>query len=269
MTEKLIQELNRLKKIRDVNHWEPVRGPKNFIKSKLSTPTGDRAVWIPKDDNHNKDLQSSRSVGLGGVEELNDIEINFNSGMELTHTDIVRIKELEEVISIYNSISVNHNLPSFKMHGMCEIGFRYPRLMKAYADKHGVPVEGYDVSTMAVEYAKSKGYNAKECDINHDSINLDDSNLVVMYHVLEHLSNPCEAIKKIFNALPEYSICHFEVPIENEKPQFEYGHLFGFCPGDLVHYVSNAGFAILSQVTKNIGETAVHIERITGMKISV
>ena len=75
MTEKLEQELDRLKKIRDIDHWDPVRGPQNFIRSKISTPTGDRSIWIPRDNNHNKDLQSSRSVGLGGVKELKDIEI--------------------------------------------------------------------------------------------------------------------------------------------------------------------------------------------------
>ena len=268
MTSIIQAELDRLKPIRDNNHWDGVRGQQNFLRSYRKTSTGDRAIWVPKDSNHNKDLQSSRSVGLLNVETVDDIETGFENGMKLTHIDTVRIQELAEVISILNDLSEQEGFEKFKLKGMCEIGFRYPRLMKYYQDKYDIPVKGYDVSTLAVEYAKTKGYDARDCDLNKEVPNFKGYNLLVMYHVLEHLEDPESFLKSLYENVEEGTVCHFEVPLELNEPQYDFGHLFGFHPGDLVHYVVAAGFKGISMVTKNICGKAVFTERVTGAKIN-
>jgi len=89
-----------------------------------------------------------------------------------------------------------------------------------------------------------------------------------MYHVLEHLEDPEGFLKSLYENVEEGTVCHFEVPIELNEPQYSFGHLFGFHPGDLVQYVVAAGFKGISMVTKNICGKAVFTERVTGAKIS-
>ena len=264
---KIEKEIDRLKVLRDDNHWDSVRNPKNFMFTKKSTSAGERVVLVPRSDIHNKDLQSSRSIGLTDIETFKDLEIGFDEGMTLTKDDNKRIVDLEESIEEYNKFCAGDGLEKFTLKGFCEIGFRYPRLMSYYHDKYSIPVTGYDISTLAVEFAKMKGWDARECDILREDIDLSSSNLVIAYHVLEHLRDPESVIQKIFDSVKTMTICHFEVPIEMNEPKFDYGHLFGFHPGDLYSFMTSAGFSILSQTYRNIGGVAVWTERIAGIKI--
>jgi hypothetical protein len=258
----LSTELNRLKEIRDNNHWASVRHEENFKQSLISTPTGNRVIWLPKNDMHNKDLQSSRSVGLQNVETIDDLELSYEKGMKLTHTDEIRAYEIDEIIDTHNKfLHLQKKHTHFKVSGMCEIGFRYPRLMNYYSNLYDIPVIGYDVSTLAVEFGKSKSFNVKECDLNNldaKEIKLSDSNIICMYHVLEHVKNPITTLRYIRNLMPINGLIHIEVPIEMDKPQVEFGHLFGFHPGDLARYCSFVGLSIISLITKNIAGAIVH-----------
>ena len=267
-TSALENELSRLIKIRDDNHWDTVRNQAKFTRSKILTPTGERVVWVPKDDSHNKDLQSSRSVGLGGVEKVEDLETSYAEGMKLTHTDTLRAEEVDELIHTLNKFGGSQGLPKISPVKMCEIGFRYPRLMNFYSDRYGIPAIGYDISTLAVEFGNSKGFNVKECDLNNldqKPLDLEDSYIICMYHVLEHVKNPILTLRAISKAIPSMGIIHIEVPIEGENPQVEYGHLFGFHPGDLAQYCQFAGLNVVASVTKNIAG-AIFVERVACLK---
>jgi len=264
----LENELNRLKELRDDNHWDSVRNQAKFTKSKMQTPTGERVIWVPKDDNHNKDLQSSRSVGLGGVETIEDLETSYSEGMKLTHTDTLRAEEIDEIIHTLNKFGPSKGLPAITPNKMCEIGFRYPRLMNFYSKRYDIPSIGYDISTLAVEFGASKGFDVKECDLNNlqeNPLSLEDSNIICFYHVLEHVKNPVLTLRAIRNSMPDLSLIHIEVPIEGENPQVEYGHLFGFQPGDLPQYCEFAGLSVVSIVTKNIAG-AIFVERVACLK---
>ena len=151
---------------------------------------------------------------------------------------------------------------------MCEIGFRYPRLMNFYSNRYDIPAIGYDISTLAVEFGSLKGFDVRECDLNNldqKPIDLEDSNIVCMYHVLEHVRNPVLTLRAISRAMPKMGIIHIEVPIEGENPQVEYGHLFGFQPGDLPQYCQFAGLNVVACVTKNIAG-AIFVERVACLK---
>ena len=256
----LKNELDRLKTLRDDNHWDGVRNPNNFELSKISTPTGDRVIWIPKNNDHNKDLQSSRSVGLGGVETISDLEKSYEEGMKLTHTDELRAEEIDEIIHTVNKFGPAQGFAKFTPRKMCEIGFRYPRLMNFYSKRYDIPAIGYDISTLAVEFGLSKDFDVRECDLNNiedSNFNLEDSNIICFYHVLEHVKNPIQTLMGIKKSMTRNSLIHIEVPIEGDRPQVEYGHLFGFHPADLVQYCQFVGFNPISIVTKNIAGTIV------------
>lgn len=264
MENKLSKELDRLKELRDDNHWDSVRNPSGFFRSTVKTPTGDRSIWVPRNDDHNKDLQSSRSVGLGGVETLEDLEKSYKTGMTLTHTDTLRAEEIDEIIHTINKFGPSQGLEKFVPRKMCEIGFRYPRLMNFYEKKYNIPAIGYDISTLAVEFGASKNFDVRECDLNNlDSkpLNLEDANIICFYHVLEHTQDPVKTLAGIKKSMIRGSLIHIEVPIEGNNPQVEYGHLFGFHPGDLIQYCQFVGLNPISVVTKNIAG-AIVIERV-------
>ena len=248
----LLNELNRLKELRDNNHWNSVRNPEGFSKSLVPTPQGDRTTWIPRNNSHNKDLQSSRSVGLGGVETINDLEGSYLEGMELTHTDKLRAEEIDEIIHTWNKFGPEQGLQKFTPTGMCEIGFRYPRLMNFYHDRYKIPSIGYDISTLAVEFGKTKNFDVRECDLNNleeNPLKFEDSNIICMYHVLELVRNPINTLRSIRNSMSHMDFIHIEVPIEMDNPQVEYGHLFGFHYGDLSAFCHFAGLTPISCVT--------------------
>ncbi len=266
--EKLEKELERLKSLRDQNHWETTRNPVNFEKRRIDTPLGVRTAWIPKDDLHNKDLQSSRSVSMRDVETIEDLEAGYEVGMTLTHTDYLRAEEIDECVHTWNKFKDQIGLDEFIPLGMCEIGFRYPRLIEFYSKKYKINTAGYDISTLAVEFGKSKNYNVHECDLNNldtKPIELKDSNIVCMYHVLEHVKNPISTLKYLFDLMSSKTFFHIEVPIEGENPQVEFGHLFGFHPGDLAKMCQAVGFTVFSVVQKNIAG-AIQIERVGCIK---
>jgi len=256
----LKNELDRLKTLRDDNHWDGVRNPSKFELTKIATPTGERVTWTPKNNDHNKDLQSSRSVGLGGVETVNDLEKSYEEGMQLTHTDTLRAEEIDEIIHTINKFGPEQGFSKFTPTKMCEIGFRYPRLMNFYSKRYKIPAIGYDISTLAVEFGLSKGFNVRECDLNNienSSFDLKDSNIICFYHVLEHVRNPIQTLMGIKKSMTKNSLIHIEVPIEGDNPQVEYGHLFGFHPADLVQYCQFVGLNPISVVTKNIAGAIV------------
>lgn len=264
MKNNLSKELDRLKEIRDNNHWDSVRNPSGFTKMKIQTPTGERVTWVPRNDDHNKDLQSSRSMGLGGVEVLGDLEKSYEAGMKLTHTDELRAEEIDEIIHTLNKFGPGQGLEKFIPKKMCEIGFRYPRLMNFYEKRYDIPVIGYDISTLAVEFGLSKNFDVRECDLNNldaNPLNLEDSNIICFYHVLEHVRNPLKTLMEIKKSMRPGGLIHIEVPIEGDNPQVEYGHLFGFHSGDLIQYCQFVGLNPISVVTKNIAG-AIVIERV-------
>ena len=56
-------------------------------------------------------------------------------------------------------------------------------------------------------------------------LKISESDLVVSYHMLEHLSDPTVAIKKIFKSMKNKAVFHVEVPIETGTPRIRFGHM--------------------------------------------
>ena len=137
-------------------------------------------------------------------------------------------------------------IPDFK--SVAEIGFRTPRLLKYYLEREYAYAIGYDVLEANVIAAQFLGYNADVYDLNECEKDLDLKNidLVLAYHVLEHVSDPHKAIKKISESMSPDSHFHVEIPIEPGIPNIRYCHLFPFESGDIRWMLEDAGFQVLT-----------------------
>lgn len=230
-------ELSRLLELKAEDNWSSsTRNKEYYDVVNRIFPFGERKVYVPKIKNKYVDLQSSRAIGI----ELRDdivklIERAKNDLMTLKESDFVRIGELYE-----------YDISPKK--GFAEIGFRVPKLLRYYQERFNVPCVGFDIVPINLLVGKHFGYNVIEHDLSsQNNIDLTNNDLVVCYHVLEHMDNPHEAIQKIYNSMDLGTFFHVEVPIEPGVPQLNFGHLFPFENGDLSFLLENVGFKVLFQ----------------------
>ena len=257
MLDKILNEVERLKGLKGEDNWtSSVRNIENYEEEFISAETwggiGRRKIFIPKNKEKYVDLQSSRSFTINNEEDFNSF-IKHASDLSLKESDDVRIYELDNY--------------GFKdMDGFCEIGFRSCKLMNYYQEASHY-VFGYDAVNLNILIAQHLEFPVKRHDLMHDNIGLELSNypLVVCYHVLEHLSDPFSAIKKIYNSMSPSSCFHVEIPIEENGPHLNFGHLFPFYRNDLQLMLLSAGFKIhnISNKTHSGGPL---IERIIAIK---
>ena len=83
--------------------------------------------------------------------------------------------------------------------------------------------------------------------------------------MLEHLSDPLKAIKKIHNSMTPGAYFHVEVPIEPGLPNIRYGHMFPFEPSDLEKMLYMAGFVTLT-ASNNTHKGGCSVERYFALK---
>ena len=237
-----------------------------------------RKVWAPVNEalqaQHAIELQESRGVvgqDSSTYNQLEDYLDRWDEKMAISNIETVRIWELEHTLSIITDPEGKENgifcIPDWEPTGYCDIGFKYPRLLKHYGDKYGCKTLGIDVNDLSIELARYHGYDSRRVDLMHDEeYGLGDYNLITINHVLEHVSYPHLIIQKLFDELPDGALVQAEVPIEYDQPNLDFGHMFGFHPGDLLKFFTSLGFLGLSQTTTNIGH-AYNIERIHAVKV--
>ncbi len=203
-------------------------------------PFGTRKVYFKKDQEKYELLQGSRC--FFGPQEDSDFESLVETSEAWLHnikdSDIVRIDELEQIRA---------GLPELpRFESIAEIGFRTPRLLKYYLDRGYKRAIGFDVLEANVIAAHALGYESKVYDLNlcEGDLDLRGIDLVLSYHVLEHVSDPLRAIKAIYNSMSAGSCFHVEIPIEPGVPNIRYCHLFPFELGDLHWMLQDAGFRV-------------------------
>ena len=236
----LTEQRGFLKENRDnENSWKEVRDSKNFKMIEVEFPWGKRKTLLPIKTENNYLLQRSRGIDL----ELEDTDAAMisklkNSISDIKEIDLIRISEID-------AVQKHHNLKEFK--NFCEIGFRVPKLQNFYR-KRGMNEIGYDINDYNVKLANHLGFNCSVFDLNNSDakkIELGDSDLIVCYHVLEHLSNPLAGLKQIVDACKKGTFLHIEIPVEPDGPRLWYGHLYPFYPGDMKHMIDSLGLHIL------------------------
>lgn len=225
-----IDELRRVRSLQ-ANNWGDLRDPSTHRLVEVELPFGKRLAYEATDQGRYEDLQSSRGIASADTVE----EIIRTQSLDLTEVDTMRVTEVARYVTLK---------PGSVFY---EIGFRYPRLLDYYHKAWGMTVLGCDVSALNVEVGKVLGFNVEKVDLNHQTPDLRNTNLVVAYHVLEHMTRPHEAIQRIFDSLPVGSYGHFEIPIEPGTPRIRYAHMFAFEYGDLPKMCQMAGFNVLAQ----------------------
>jgi len=245
----LRKEVNRLVDLKGTDNWSDIRSSNNFNLVQRHYSFGVRMCYERKSENDVTyiDLQSSRGIGIQESDTLENVMSQIDETMQIIDSDTVRIEEIE---AIWND-------PQFKLGdinhtGFVELGFRVPRLMKHYGDKYNARVWGYDIAPLSISVTQELGYDGRTYDFNRcvGPLGLSGASLVVSYHMLEHLSDPMLAIKKVYESMDTGSFFHVEVPIEPGLPRLQFAHMFAFHSLDLMHMLREAGFEVLTSSTR-------------------
>ena len=243
--------------------WSYFRDPEEkYVLKEIFFPFGVRRCYF-KNENLESNYEYEMLQNSRGISFTNDcikeeiIESVKNDSSDVIDSDILRINEIDKFLTIREV-----DIKSFS-----ELGFRIPKLANFYQKKYGVKAYNYDISSLNVEIAKHLGYSAIRYDFNDckEFLDLSESDLVVSYHMLEHLSDPTVAIKKIFKSMKNKAVFHVEVPIETGTPRIRFGHMFPFSEGDLCWMLSDAGF-IIENFSTNTHPEGVQIERYIAVK---
>ena len=207
----------------------------------MKFPWGERKIYEPIEVKNNYLLQRSRGIDL----EIEDSDEKMrekikNSIENLVEIDHIRINEIDKVANHLN----------LKFNKFCEIGFRIPKLQNFYK-KRGLEEKGLDINDYNVRLANELGFNCQVFDLNNeDKLDISDCDLIVCYHVLEHLSNPFNGLKKIVSSLKPGSMMHIEIPIEPDGPRLWYGHLYPFHPHDMMKMLNELNLKIFDKIDK-------------------
>ena len=238
LKEELKKEINRLYSadgVKGLDNWGKVRTADQFDKKVIKYDFGERTCFQKKDDQLYADLQAARGLSL---DPEKSIEENLNQitkdSQDLPSNDIVRIQELMD-FDIFDSLD-----------NFIELGFRSPRLLEFYKQYFSNCI-GYDIVKANVLASQCLGYNCEVHDLSsQEDIDLKEKSLVVAYHVFEHLPDPLNTLRKIYNNLCKESYFHIEIPLESvEDPVVRYAHCTSFRLDDLKFMLKEAGFSVL------------------------
>ena len=227
---------------------------------------GTRKVYFKKDQEKYELLQGAR----GGSTFLDEnktydelIDETRRITKDLNEQDTLRIRELYEILK-----RANQSQYVSKGKKFTELGFRVPKLLKHYKETNGMQVRGFDVLDINIFTGKELGYDVFKYDFNdcEEYLDLESEDIVVSYHMVEHLSDPFKAIKKIHDSMKTYGVLHIEVPLEPGVPNIRFGHLFPFEKGDLDWMLRKAGFQVIA-TSYETADPNFHIERHFAQKV--
>ena len=129
------------------------------------------------------------------------------------------------------------NSLNLKYHSVCDIGAGNGFNLKLF-ELAGKDALGYEPSEFLYNFAKKKDLNVINGFVDDVKGEYD---LVTMIHVLEHLINPINVLKKIRKHIKKYLF--IEVPASINKFQsIQYAHNYYFSLNTLSHIVTNCGF---------------------------
>mgnify|MGYP003649534794 FL=1 len=239
-------EFNYVKNIG--NDWEDYReqsGKYDLCQIYIPSLDQPRNILFLKQDKKREYemLQCSRGISvtkdLKNIDDL--IEDIGKNHLILNSYDLFRVKDLEMELDFK------------KVKNVLEMGFRIPKLLNHYKTRGIEKVMGHDVVNLNVFVARKMGFDVEQKDYN-DLENLDlsdfkNADLILSYHVIEHISRPDLLLRKIFNNMKKGAHLHIEVPVEPFGPYLESGHLFPFHQLDLFTLLIDVGFEILSGTT--------------------
>jgi len=206
-------------------------------------PWGNRSVYVPVETEFNEQLQASRGISLNLDKEIEDIKSQVAGEVDnINEGDTLRITELDYVMeNVFNGKTFS---------SFCEIGFRIPKLQNFYK-KRGMAERGFEINRFNVELGKALEFDCREHNLNKPGpIDIEGCDLIVCYHVLEHVPDPFQVVKCLYDSASPGSLFHIEIPVEEDGPRIKYGHLYPFFREDMAKMLIQAGFTIITASSK-------------------
>jgi 2-polyprenyl-3-methyl-5-hydroxy-6-metoxy-1,4-benzoquinol methylase len=125
----------------------------------------------------------------------------------------------------------------------------------AEAQRSGWTCTGLELSSDAVKVARGEfGVNALQGDLSTGALTPDSFDFVTMWHVLEHLIDPADAIRRVTQLLVSGGKLYIELPNWNSLGRVAKGaawsqlrppeHINFFTPRSLIALVSGAGLRV-------------------------
>ena len=216
-----------------------------------------RGILHPTEEKKYEELQSSRGIATNNTNSRKQL-------LEKVSKEIYEVKkdDSERISEIANQVNIAQDITK-----VVEIGFRVPLNLNMY--RHlDCETFGYDVVDFNVKVARDLGYQCERMNLSdYGNQNLDQlktADLVLCYHVIEHVSRPDLALRDIYNNMKSDSLLHIEVPIEPFRyPNIIVGHMFAFHEHDLAKFLQSVGFKLVSKprISKNYERYLVCKER--------
>lgn len=105
---------------------------------------------------------------------------------------------------------------------------------------------GIDICTEAVEETLSKGIECIEYDIQEDDVFTPETfDVITLFHVMEHISNPIRTCDKVHKILKTDGIVFIEIPVHAMEPPEAWGHFSIYTDGNQINDIFQDRFKCL------------------------
>ncbi|MBX7136535.1 MAG: class I SAM-dependent methyltransferase [Oligoflexia bacterium] len=113
-------------------------------------------------------------------------------------------------------------------------------------DAQRFETRGYDLSPGLVEFGVSKGLDLRLGALEAAESDYGWADLVILNHVLEHLNEPADFLRRLREKLKPSALVYIGVPnIDNfNTGQLQLAHTYYFSPRTLRYYLQSLGFAV-------------------------
>lgn len=138
----------------------------------------------------------------------------------------------------------------------CSLG-EFVKEMDRFFDK----VRGIEISSFAVDFAKNRDVPISYGTLPRNDFQYNSFDVITLWEVIEHLSNPLEDLKSAYKLLKHGGILYITTPNYNSLNRKILGekwslflpseHLFYFTPKTLKHLLEVCGFKVIETLPSN------------------
>jgi len=136
---------------------------------------------------------------------------------------------------------------------MFDVGAASGFMMKIAQDMGWTSVEGNEISTRAIEWAKKRfGFDIQYGFLEDLQLSSSLYDMVTLWNTLEHTADPVLTLEIVRRMLAPQGLMYLELPCKNNRAEvaahYEHGHWWEFGKTNLIEYVKTQGFELLNQV---------------------
>ncbi|OGQ54724.1 MAG: hypothetical protein A3J24_10585 [Deltaproteobacteria bacterium RIFCSPLOWO2_02_FULL_53_8] len=151
---------------------------------------------------------------------------------------------------------INNNKPG--KGRLIDIGCGYGFFLAEMKRRGGWELTGMDVSTTAVAYAASQGFEVKQATLETANIEDNAFDVVTMFYVLEHVTDPAGVLAEVKRILKPGGMLLLRVP--HTTPIVEFLKVFGIKNNlyDPPFHLSDFSAATIRRFLEQAGFTGIH-----------